>query len=343
MSKERKKLSKVFSAIAKKQGAKRAVSLPGPGLTHDHYVLEGTGRLLRVPRRNQLEMTPEDYLVHQKKVYEAAAPSGATPKVFDIVPPQKGLPNGALVIEYIESRKPETDEDRLAMARALAKLNTTTSKDIDKAAQPFASQWFVINDIFGSYLQGEKISPEARKLLADEKDALEKEMNALAGRGDIPVALIGADSHAGNFIINKNGDAFFVDLEFLTADVPYIDAADAASPLTSQLDPTNKITFSEGDRQAFYKEWGRESGYDKSADFDKLMNLAERMVEFRTLAWLAYWLEEGRDNQTAPQQSRDNWDRMAKEYLSKDALEKRFTNRKDGAKVTPRAKTAPKP
>ena len=72
MSKEPKKLSKVFSAIAKKQGAKRAVSLPGPGLTHDHYVLEGTGRLLRVPRRNQLDMTPEDYLAHQKKVYEAA-------------------------------------------------------------------------------------------------------------------------------------------------------------------------------------------------------------------------------------------------------------------------------
>lgn len=318
MSKKPKTLQQIFKAAARREGATGVKPLASNGLTHDHYILEGAGKLLRVPRRNQLGMSPVDYLVQQEQVYRAAAPSGATPEIFGTIPPQANLDNGALVIGYIPSRQPETDADRKAMAEGLAALNKTQSKNIPAAAKPFASQWFVIHDIFGEAMQGDKIDIDVRKLLAGEKAALKSEMDKLASA---PMGLIGADSHLGNFIIDANNKAWFVDLEFLTTDVPHIDAADAASPLTSRLDPNNKFVFTTAQKEQFYKDWGAASGYDASGD---LMKLAERMVNLRTLAWLCYWVEEGHAQQNAPQKSRDNWDAMAAECLTVGYLEKLF-------------------
>lgn len=328
-------LSAIFAAVAKQHGATGVTPLAGGGLTHDHYILNGTGRLLRVPRRNQLGMSPEDYLAQQEGVYRAAEPSGATPKYFATIPPQPGLPNGALVIEYIESQKPE-DADRKAMAAAIGALNTTHAASVPMADQPFGSQWFVINDIFGEALKSDKLDPLARQLLAAEKAALKAEMDKLAGDTSIPMALIGADSHVGNFIVDKTGKAWFVDLEFLTSDVPHIDAADAASPLTSQLDATNRIKFNAAEKAQFYKDWGAATGYDASPAFDRLITLSERMVNLRTLAWLAYWLDEGHAQQNAPQASRDNWDRMAKEYLDPDYLQQLLAPKTAAAKPAPK-------
>lgn len=320
MTKPAKTLPEIFNDAALKEGASGVAPLASNGLTHDHYILQGAGKLLRVPRRNQLGMAPADYLAQQEQVYNAASPSGATPKIFGTLPPQENLPNGALVIEYIDSRKPSSDADRTAMAQALAALNATQSPDIPVAAKPFASQWFVIHDIFGEAMQGEKIDKEVRKLLAAEKAALKAEMDKLTAA---PMGLIGADSHVGNFIIDKSGKAWFVDLEFLTTDVPHIDAADAASPLTSRLDPSNKFVFTPAQKEQFYKDWGTASGYDSSGD---LMKLAERMVNLRTLAWLCYWVEEGHAQQNAPKASRDNWDNMAAECLTTGYLEKLFNS-----------------
>ncbi len=47
---------------------------------------------------------------------------------------------------------------------------------------------------------------------------------------------------------------------------------------------------------------------------------------------------EGHAQQTAPQKSRDNWDRMARDYLNKDYLEKLFAtpeNKAEAGRRTP--------
>ncbi len=145
------KLADVFNAIAEREQEYWSNAASRQRLTHDHYILEGTNKLLRVPRRNQLRMKPEEYLAQQeivlanrrRKIRRDAQDlrHGAA---------AEGLPNGALVIEYIESRKPDCDADKTAMAEALAALNTTQSTAIAASAQPFGSQWFVIHDIFSA-------------------------------------------------------------------------------------------------------------------------------------------------------------------------------------------------
>ncbi|MBI1215172.1 MAG: phosphotransferase [Alphaproteobacteria bacterium] len=334
MAQDGKSISEIFNAATGRKGTADEVTLrplASQGLTHDHYVIGDTGLLLRVPRRNQLDMTPEDYLAHQKACYDAAEASGATPALRGLLPPSKDLPNGAMIIDYIESRRPETPEDKQAMAVCMGALNALPlpeNSKVQAASAPFESQWFLLDTLFGHYLTGDKIDPAAQKLLLAEKAALREKMDALAARADeLPQGLIGADSHAGNFIIDGDGKAWFVDLEFLTADVPQLDAADAASPLTSRLDPTNKAVFSAAEKKEFYKTWSKQSGYDRLPENDALLALSERMVNMRTLAWLCYWVQDGRAEQKCSEEARANWDRMADEYLSAPALEKLFTQK----------------
>jgi hypothetical protein len=326
-----KSISDIFNAATGRIAAGQAVklrALKSAGLTHDHYIIGDTGQLLRIPRRNQLDMTPADYLAHQKSCYDAAAPSGATPGMADLLPPSKDLPQGAMIVDYIESRRPETSEDKQAMARCMAALNVLPvpeNSSVRRAPYPFQTQWFVMEELFGRYITGDKIAPAAQKLLLAEKDALRAEMDKLAKRAEtLPQALIGADSHAGNFIIDDAGKAWFVDLEFLIADVPQIDAADAASPLTSQLDPANKAVFSAAEKKEFYKTWSAQSGYDRLPENEALLALSERMVNMRTLAWLCYWVQDGATEQKVSPETRANWNRMAADYLKPAALEKLF-------------------
>ncbi len=290
--------------------------LVSSGLTHDHIVIGDSGWLLRVPRNNQLGLSPDDYLLQQKACYDEAEKSGVTPACLGIIAPSDDLPNGALIIQYIRGRRVNSENDLPAVARCLAALSSVqpdSRSSIQTASAPFASQWFVIQDAFGKYFDSPAVDSKVRDLLKQEKDALEKEFAQLNGK-QAAVGMIGGDSHLANYLIDTDGKAWFVDLEFLTFDVPAIDAADAVSDLTLRLDPKNTFPISSAARENFYKTW-LENVPDRSAQ-EASITLAERTIALRTLAWMCYWADQGKQDNKPNTESRNNWNKLCSETLT---------------------------
>lgn len=301
--------------------------LASSGLTHEHILIGQTGWLLRIPRNNQLGMSSVDYLNHQKKIYTLAKQSGVTPDCLDFVPPSESLPQGALVVQYIEGRCIQSENDLPAVAKCLsdmASINVEQQSYLTAVQYPFSSQWFVINEIFGEFFDSPQIDPAVRIILKQEKEAVWQEIEKLKGQM-MPVGLIGGDSHLGNYRIDPKGKAWFVDLEFICFDVPGIDAADAASSLTLRLDPDNAFQITSQARTNFYKTWA--DGLKDSIENKDLLSLCERVINLRTLAWMCYWVDQGKNSNKPTPRARNNWDQLCSETLRSDALKSLIPSR----------------
>ena len=92
------------------------------GAAHTHWRLGKSGLLLRVPRLSQWGMGPEQNLAYQVACFRRAEPSGATPRLAEVIVPSPSLPRGALAVEEIVGRVPRLLDDLPAIAAALAAL-----------------------------------------------------------------------------------------------------------------------------------------------------------------------------------------------------------------------------
>ena len=296
------------------------------GLAHDHIKLGDTGWIVRIPRGNQLDMDDADYLNLQKGIYEAMSASGATPDILGVIQPNADLPHGALIVEYIEGRNIQSEADLEAVAECLGKIHKMPIPEkvepLDKADHPLAGQEFLLTDVFADAFKSDALSSETRQLLQAERADLLQDIAELKQDKNIPLSLIGGDSHLGNYLIDKQGKAWLVDLEFAAYDLALIDLADASLSITSKLDPYIGVTPSDETVKKFYKTWKKTVGQDFTDKTEKLISLTERVVQLRTLAWLSYWVSEGRDkeNNKVSQKSLENWDKMAAHYLEADNL-----------------------
>lgn len=297
-------------------------ALTSSGLSHDHIRIGDSGWLLRIPRGNQLGMAASDYLTLQQDCFRMAAQSGHAPSIKGIIAPDDALPNGALVVEAIKGRKAAGPEDAKPIARALAALHKIPPQDagLQIAERPFASQHFLLTEVFATASDTGNIAPESRKLLAQERHDV---VAALEGidRGHYPLSLIGGDSHPANFLITPDDKAYLVDVEFANFDVAAIDLADASLAVTQRLDPDMRIWTPDA-RKDFHATWAHHAGEGLSARLDESRAIAERAVRLRTLLWLADWTagsQTGIESRITPQ-AKHNWDRMAQAYLEPGQL-----------------------
>lgn len=337
-------LSKIAQLLDTHIATEDLKPLASSGLTHDHIIIGTTGWMLRIPRNNQLGLSPEEYLQQQKSCYDAAEKSGVTPSCCGVIHPSADLPNGALVIQYIKGRRINSEQDLPAVARCLASLSSLKPDagiPLQAAEKPFASQWFVIHDVFGKYFDSPVVDEKVRHLLKKEKDELEKELSLLSSRKDMPIGMIGGDSHLANYLIDDHGKAWFVDLEFLTFDTPAIDAADAISNLTRRLDPQNKFSVSAAARDDFYKIWLENS---TAPDQQKpWIDLAERIITLRTLAWMCYWTDQGKADNKPDAASRDNWDKFCAKTLTVQKVEELLSKQNNKSSAVHRISPPPSP
>jgi thiamine kinase-like enzyme len=303
--------------------------MQGGGLSHDHISIENKDIILRAPRYNQLDMEAGDYLGLQEACFTRTASSRHTPAIYGKLPPSEALPNGALIIQKIEGRKVSCAKDGAAIAEALASINKIRpGKDtapLLRASKPFESQKILLNKIFGEAHEKAEIPELSKQLIRDELQEINTYLEKISN-DPLPVRLIGGDSHPGNFIIDKDGKGWLVDIEFAQYDVPFIDMADATLKITSELDPELNFTFTSEQKTALYKSWLDKSGYCKNRS-EELRHWSERMVTMRTILWLANWkAEESRkENPFITDKSRENWDRMASSYLRPEILKNMFS------------------
>lgn len=302
------------------------------GLAHDHIRLGETPWIARIPRGNQLGMDADEYLDLQYSIYERMEPSGVTPKPKGLIRPSKDLPNGALIIEYINGRAVKDVNDLPAIAKSLAELHKMPIpgevKPLSKAEHPLAGQTFLLHEVFNDAFNSNAVSEGVRALMKKERADIAKELETLMAQNDAPFSLVGGDSHLGNYLIDDIGKAWLVDLEFAAYDLALVDLADAFLNITSQLDPTIQIMLSDKDRGALYNVWAECVGSDFAKSVSDFMPLTERMVNLRTVAWLGYWVSEGREKEKnkVSSDTLENWDKMATHYLEYENL-KRFLGR----------------
>jgi hypothetical protein len=295
--------------------------LSANGLTHDHYTLGDTDWLLRVPRRNQHGMSPADYLSFQKDCYAAAAVSGATPRCAGIIAPSAEQPNGALIVQFIKgAHAPSSPDDFTSVAEAMASLQGVSSAGasahVKRPEKPFGSIWPVVDYFYTGFIKDQPaIHEDTRRLMAAEMSALDQKISRLTWDMGVPFGLIGSDSHLGNQIVDPKGKAWIVDLEYLSLDVPHIDPAEAAQSFT-----THDFAMPADQRAPFLKAWSVASGMDQHPMNAELTEIAGRVMQMKTVAWLGYWSLQGKHENTMPPEVRERFDRQAEEYLRPETL-----------------------
>ena len=269
--------------------------MPEKGVAHRHYRIAGMGRVLRVPRLSQWELTPDANLAYQEACFRRAEPSGVTPRLFEVLLPCPVLPRGALVVEEIVGAPPRLPSDMDAIAEALARLHSLPVPR--PALRPpladheadggFAATLAVVERQLPA-LEAPGIPSESRRLLLEEFGRVKAEVAAVKPQ-DQPATLVGTDTHPGNFIVRADGSAVLVDLEKAAYGLPAIDLAHASLPSSTLWDPDVDAVLDADSVAAFHDAYL--AGIDPmlAEALRPLLLVARRLTYVRTMMWCARW------------------------------------------------------
>jgi hypothetical protein len=274
----------------------RLVPLPGRGIAHDHYAVEGVTLdqmpvLLRVPRVSQWGMAPEQQLDYEAAAFARASPSGATPRLLGTLPPAPDLPMGALAVERIMGEKPRLPRDLPLLARSLARIHAMPVPEPALRApllvhdDPIVETLKVIREQ-ASFLREAALQPMAAAAINAE--LARAESAAMTAQPAPIVRLTGTDTHPGNFLVA--GDrAVFVDLEKALYGNPAIDLAHATLYTSTMWDPDCAARLSPAEVGAFHADYFAAVAPELASAVHPWIRPLRRLVWLRTLTWCVRW------------------------------------------------------
>jgi aminoglycoside phosphotransferase (APT) family kinase protein len=257
-------------------------ALPATGTAHGHVRLRD-GRLARVAYAYENDPTAAARLNVQAEAFRHLQPAGRTPSLHDVVAPQPGLPGGALIVDFIEGQAPRLPDELGAMAETLATIHALplppANSPIPRQKNPFLETLDAIELNATRFLDKAVPDQGARAEIADEL----RLMRALAAdfaKRPQPLTVALADTHPGNFIVDRAGIAWFVDLEKVHVGSPAIDLAHATLPTSTLWHPDVGKLLSRDEVQAFH------DSYLARLDMKKAEALKPWLVPMRRLTWL---------------------------------------------------------
>jgi hypothetical protein len=255
------------------------------GAAHTHWRLGTTGLLLRVPRLSQWGMGPEENLAYQVACFRRAEPSGATPRLFEVVEPSPALPRGALAVEEIVGRVPRLPDDLPAIAAALGAIHAlpvppARAPLVDHAPDPLGATATAL-EAQRALLDEAEMPGATRRALAEELAMMEPAPSA--------VTLVGTDTHPGNFIVRPDGRAILVDLEKSLYGAPAIDLAHTTLPTSTLWDMDVVAELTRDATAAFYAAWLDAVPKDLAAGVRESLGPARRITFLRTMFWCVRW------------------------------------------------------
>ncbi len=262
------------------------------GISHDHWRIGESGLVLRVPRMSQWGMAPAAQLAYEAAAFERASASGHCPRLHDIVPVCETLPRGALIVGLIDGRPPRLPDDLAAIADAFTAIHQlpvpppAARAPLQTHSAPIAATLQVIEEQ-AAYLPDVQLSDEARAAIADEL-AWARDL-ATQSEPDIALCLVGTDTHPGNFLIDREGKAWFVDLEKALYGVPPIDLAHATLAVATGWDPDSAARLNTGQTAAFYRRYLGRVGATRAAELSPWLLPLRRLTWLRTMTWFARW------------------------------------------------------
>lgn len=271
------------------------VPLPMKGVAHDHLAIAGQGLVVRVPRLSQWSMPAEAALAYQAEGFRRIAPSGVTPNLHAVLPPDDLLPRGALVVDFVEGRAPRLPDELPALARTLAAIHRVPTIPprrrpplADHAPNPIAATVSLL-DNHARFLDG-GVAPEIAAMLKDDLAwAHDLARDAENAPVSAPITLVATDTHPGNFLVGPDGVARFVDLEKALYGLPAIDLAHATLYTSTQWDREVMATLNAGDLQRFHDAYADAVGPAAWARLVPWVAPARRLTWLRTTLWAVRW------------------------------------------------------
>jgi hypothetical protein len=269
------------------------------GLIHAHVRVARTGAVLRIPRLSSFGYDAAANLSYQATCFERAAPSGHVPVLIATIAPAPGIPWGALVISEIEGGTPPVPAGLTAIAQALVAIHALPVPDEDARSpvpshrDPVAATLDVI-EAQARFLPDAGLMPAALAQIGEEL-AHARAFAAKAVDADIPVTLVGTDTHPGNFMMQPDGRAVFVDLEKMLYGAPAIDLAHATVYTSTMWDEDVATALSGDHVAAFYQTYFDALPGDLAARIRPWCAPLRRFTWLRTTTWCAKWRVESRD------------------------------------------------
>jgi aminoglycoside phosphotransferase (APT) family kinase protein len=265
--------------------------LPATGTAHGHVRLPG-GLLARVAYAHDGDPTAAARLAAQAAAFRHLAPAERTPRLHDVIAPGAGLPGGALIIDYIDGRAPHLPDELEAMADTLARIHALplppTGSPIPRQKNPFIETLEAIEQNALRFLDKAVPDPGARAEIAEELRLMRGMALAFAQRAQ-PLTVALADTHPGNFIVDRAGSAWFVDLEKVHVGSPAIDLAHATLATSTLWHPAVGKVLSPAEVKGFYDAYFAKVGASQAALLAPWLLPMRRLTWLRTTLFMARW------------------------------------------------------
>ena len=263
------------------------------GLVHEHVRIRGASSVIRVPRLSHWGFAPERHIAYQAACFERAAASGRTPRLHGVIAPAAGVPYGALIVDEIVGRPPRLPADTTAIADTLAAIHVLPVPSPAERAplpvhdDPVAATVAVIR-AQAAFLPQADLPPESHRVIEEELAWAEK-FAAESNGADHPLALVGTDTHPGNFMIDRRGRAMFVDLEKTLYGQPAIDLAHASLYTSTMWDSDCAAALAPAEVRAFYARYLAAVPRELADRLRPWLEPMRRLTWLRTTTWAVRW------------------------------------------------------
>lgn len=264
--------------------------LPNTGTAHGHVALPG-GLLARIAYAHDGDPGAAARLAVQAEAFRHLAPAGRTPRLHDLLPPRPGLPGGALVVDRVEGRAPRLPGDLAAMADTLARLHALPlpppGSPIPRMADPLRETLAAIALNADRFLDRAVADADARAAIRAELAAMQA--FAATAPTDQPTGIALADTHPGNFLVDRAGIAWFLDLEKVHVGSPAIDLAHATLPTSTLWHPDVGTVLSPAEVAGFVDAYRAAVGPARAAALGPWLLPMRRLTWLRTTLFMARW------------------------------------------------------
>jgi aminoglycoside phosphotransferase (APT) family kinase protein len=248
--------------------------------------------LARVAYAHEGDPSAVARLATQAEAFRHLAPAHCTPRLHDVIEPRPGLPGGALIVDHIDGRAPWLPDELGAMADTLARIHALPLPSVDSAIprheNPFLETLAAIEQNAMRFLDKAVPDPGARAEIGEELSLMRGMALTIAQRAQ-PLTVALADTHPGNFIVDRDGIAWFVDLEKVHVGSPAIDLAHATLATSTLWHPDVGKVLSSAEVQRFYTLYLEKVGPRQAATLEPWLLPMRRLTWLRTTLFMARW------------------------------------------------------
>jgi hypothetical protein len=271
-------------------------ALPATGTAHGHVRLRD-GRLARIAYAHGGDTSAAGRLHAQAAAFRHLEPAGRTPRLHEVIEPRAGLPGGALIVDFIDGCAPRLPEELELMADTLARIHALplppASAPIPRQSNPFLETLEAIELNAMRFLDKAVNDPDSRAEIGDELRAM-RGLAPVLGRKIQPLTVALADTHPGNFLVDRSRIAWFVDLEKVHVGSPAIDLAHATLPTSTLWHPDIGKRLTGEEAQGFYDSYLARIGTEEAEALRPWLVPMRRLTWLRTTLFMARWRVETR-------------------------------------------------